>query len=121
MTVSAFLLLFLGVISLCLIVLTAASLSILKDLRRLLRQLQSNLPALSRTLKEFHQTLGVARQILTHTQKASRQVEEALRKTCEAAVDAIEPFATVGERVRSFLSQRFGNGARGRPRRLTAK
>lgn len=120
MTVSGFvlLLLLLGVISLCLVVLTAAFLVALKDLRRTLQQLQSGLPACTRAFQELHSTLGALRHLLNCTQRAGQHAEEIFHKTCDAAVDAIEPFVAFGERVRSILAQRFGNGARAKPRRV---
>ena len=121
MAVEFFALLFLSIISLCLITLTAASLTLFTDLRRVLRQLESGLPVCTRAFKELHQTLEVARQLITRTHKAGQQMEDVVHKTCDAAMDAIEPFVVFGEKVRTFLAQRFGNGARAKPRRVIGK
>ena len=103
MAESALAMIFLGVISLCVVILTAVALRTARDVRH--------------TLHELHHTLGTLRQLLTRANHMTRNVEGIVQQACRITRDVMEPVALLTERAQAFFGERFGNGARSGPRR----
>ena len=103
MTESTLAMVFLGIISLCVVILTAVALRTARDVRH--------------TLHELHQTLGELRHVLARANRMTRSIEEVVQQAYRITRDVMEPVVWLTERAHAFFSERFGNGARSEPRR----
>ena len=111
--------LFLGVMSVCLVTLTLLVLIVSRQLRRVLLRIQTALlPACEETLEEARRTFAETRQLISHTNKTTHHVEEVVHKTCEGASAILDNLFLLKERAQAFLKERFGNGSRPKSRRV---
>ena len=107
-------LIFLGVITVCLIAITVMLLLTMRDLRRTLERLDALLPT-------GHQVLRQARVILSHANRAVHGLEAVIQHACETATDAMAEVDRWRQKARSLFIDHVGNGARLEPRRQYRK
>jgi hypothetical protein len=101
----------------CLIVLTAAVLVTLSELRAFTRKFFSLLPQMERMMTDSSESLHRLRQILSRVNETSRCVEAVVRQACSTTADALDRLASMKAKAESFLMGHIGNGTRADPRR----
>ena len=106
----------LGVISTCLVTLTAVLSLTARDLRRTLHRINAILPDASRTFHETARAVTQVRQLLTRANVAVRGVEAVVHRACDAASETLEQVALAGQRARLAFTKWVGNGAGAEPR-----
>ena len=107
----------LGLISICMVVLTAVLSMTARDMRRTLRRVNTMLPRCDEAIRDLHHAMGQVHQVLKQATQITRHVETVVSKACTAALDVIDPVLTWKGRAETFFAERFGNGARSGPRR----
>lgn len=107
MTDASLMVLLLGVISVCLMVMTVTLVVTARDVRR--------------TLRRMHVTLTEAHQVLARTRRITRHVDAVVQKGCAVALQVLDPVLALKDRAQAFLEAHVGNhagnGARSEPRR----
>jgi len=102
----------LGVISVCLIAITAMLALITQELRVSLRRLNAMLPQADRVFREAHRALHLIRQVLTTPNQAAHRVETVIHQACDAASEVLERFNGFRAHAGRLFTSRFGNGTR---------
>lgn len=106
----------LGVIGLCLIIVTGAIVSTAHELRETLRYLNALLPEARRAFHDAHRSLQQVQGFLTRANRATRHLERVIQQLCGAASDTVDRWTHLTDTAKGWWSQRFGNGARAEPR-----
>ena len=114
---SLLIVLFLGVISICLLTMTLLFLIASRNLHQLTLKIHTLLPACEEAFKEARRTLVETRELVSRTSKTTHHVEEVIHRTCDGASELLDQFALLKERAATFFKERFGNGSRPKPRR----
>ena len=119
MTDSSLLLCLLGLISGCLLVLTLVSLHLATTLSRTLHYLNRLLPDANETVRDVGRVARRAEGVVTRLESATHALEGVVRRGCGMATEALDGMASLTQRARKALSERFGmeNGSREEPRR----
>ena len=119
MAESALVILFLGVIAMCLVVMAATMLLTARDVRRTIRRVHDLLPSCERALREAHLTLAHTRRLLSRADTISTAVEGMTERAATAASTLMRAWAQVRSRAQHWLEQSFGkrNGTRAESRR----
>ena len=112
MTDNPVVVLLLGAATACAVAVTAVLLMVAGDLRRALRQFHCFLSHCDQTRLEAERALGVARQLLTRTDRAAGQIEGVVEKTCGAAEALLGQISLLKGKVLSLWSGHAGNGER---------
>ena len=107
---------FLGVICLCLISLTAVLLVTARELRLTLRRINAMLPDAGTTLHEAGRALIQLRRLVSRANVAAREVETVVHRACEMASETLEQFDLARERARAAFTKWVRNGAGVEPR-----
>ncbi len=94
---------FLGLIALCLLIMTIVLVSMVRDVRGTLKRANALLRSWDRTV--------------VRSQRVMHRVEAIVLRACDAASDVLESATSWGHRARSYFVKQFGNGARSEPRR----
>ena len=108
---------FLGCIAGSLVIMAAALVVMMSELRRTLHRVTEVLPNVERALREATRSVHHVRRLLARADGTSQHVESVVRQACDAAAGIVQGFARFKERTNAFLHQRFGNGAGTGPRR----
>ena len=103
MTNLSCLVLLLGVISLCLIVMTITVVRLTCDVRRTLRRVNLMLPEARRSLQHM-------RRLLARTNRATQQVEAVIHAACDTASGALAQVGLWKDRAQAAVSRYIGNG-----------
>lgn len=106
MTNLSCLVLLLGVISLCLIVMTVTVVRLTCDVRTTLRRVNLILPEARRSLQHV-------RRLLTRTNRATQHVEAVIHAACDTASGALTQMGRWKDRARVVVSRYIGNGGHG--------
>ena len=116
---SPLLVLFLTLMSLCLVAITGMLFVTARDVRRTLSRINKMLPMCDHVLQDVSGALGETKRFLGRANTIAHQVEAVVQKTCQVALDVIEPIIVWRGRAEQFLAERFGvgNGAGLGPRR----
>ena len=96
-------LLFLGIATACLVIMTLTILVTAGELRR--------------TLQDARRMFRIGRRLLARADVASGRVEAVLHQACDAATDVLVAIGRVKARAQTLWTKRFGNGAGAEPRR----
>ncbi len=112
MAESPLLVLLLALIGVCTVIMTVTVLTTVSDLRRMIRQINAILPRCDQAVQEAQHCLGQARLLLRRANKTAQQVEQVFQRTCHAAAKALDQWVLFQGKARSFLTGRWGNGAR---------
>ena len=94
---------FLGILSVCAIVLTVTMLLTTAELRC--------------TLRQMRRSLGQLQRLLTRAGRTATRVDAVVHQACEAASGVLERFARLKERVTEVFHGHAGNGSGAGPRR----
>lgn len=109
---SAVITVWLAVIGVCCMVLTAAALVLAVECHRTLRRVNALLPRCTRAVQE-------ARLLLRRAHRTAGRLELIMNEVCETTTEAVNQVSLWGGRIRTYLTHRFGhvgNGARSGPR-----
>ena len=106
----------LGLIGVCLVVMTVTGLALALDLRRTLRGVDRMVSRLDRAAKETRHVLTGARRIVARTDRTAQHVERVIQRACATAEDTMERLRGFKEHAGTFVSRWFGNGAGSEPR-----
>ena len=106
----------LGLIGVCLVVLTVTGLTLALDLRRTLRGVDQMVSRLDRAAKETRQVLTGARRIVARADRTAQHVERVVQRACATAEETTERVMGLKAQAETFVSKWFGNGARSEPR-----
>ena len=110
-------LLFLGILTACLLVITLTIFVTAGELRRTLRRLNVMLPDAARAMHDARRMLRRGRRLLARADAASGYVEAVIRQACDAATDVLNAIGRFKTRTEMLWTKRFGNGAGAEPRR----
>ena len=110
-------LLFLGIATACLLVLTLTVLVTAGELRRTLQRLNVMLPETAQAVHDARRLLRQGRHLLARADAVSGYVEAVIRQACDAATDALGAVGRFKARTQALWTKRFGNGAGAEPRR----
>lgn len=99
----------LGLISACLLILTATALLLIQDVRRTLCQV--NL-----LVKRSGQVVTGARRIIAHTDVAARRINQVVSQVCTLTEGALGGLHELKKRAGSIATKWFSNGAGAEPR-----
>ena len=69
---------------------------------------------LRRTSQKASHNLELTRQLLTRANRSMQEVEGVLHKACGVVSQTVEQFLFLKGKAKTFLTQRFGNGAKGK-------
>jgi uncharacterized protein YoxC len=109
--------LFLGLIAVSLIVLTASVVTTAAEARVTLRKLGALLPQADHTLEEANRTLHEARAFLTTVNRAATNVEATVHEAHDVVTGTVNQLARWRTQFTHLFTQHAGNGARVDPRR----
>jgi hypothetical protein len=117
MNSSALIPLWLGLSTLCLLILTGTVVLTAWELRRTLRQLRAVLPDAETALHEVARSLRHVRRLAVRADVVSQDVETVVHRLCGVAGDALMRVQQFADRVRANWSKQGHNGAGAEPRR----
>ncbi len=117
MAESSLLLLLLGVMAGCAIVITAALLMTVRDLRQVLRTLTALLPRADAALQESHRAARELRLLVGRANRMTHGVETVMQSVCEGALTALQQVRHLKEQARMLFRGSGHNGARSGSRR----
>ena len=117
MTESTLAVIFLGCISVCMLILTIVLTRTALHVRRVMRQLNAILPRLQRAIRTVDRIAQQAQQAADGGARLAHRVASVIERACEAASDALEPLHSFGTRVQAWLTKSRGVQARSGPRR----
>ena len=109
--------LFLGLVTVCLIAMTLATLVIAGELRRTLRRLNAMLPEMARATHDARRMFQRGRRLLARADAATGHLEAVVHQACDAAADALGALGRFRARAGTLWAKRFSNGAGAEPRR----
>lgn len=109
--------LFLGLIAVSLIVLTASVVTTAAEARATFRKLVALLPRADRALEETTRTLHQARALLTTVNRAATDVETTVHEARDVVANTVHQFERWRTQFKHLFTQHAGNGARVDPRR----
>ncbi len=112
-----FILLCLGLVSLCMVAMTVTLMLTAHDIRRTMRRLHAMAPAADQALREAQRVLTHARRLLARAGGATRHVESVVQQACETATETLERFNVLKLNTARFLGKWVGNGTGAEPRR----
>ena len=94
--------LFLGVVGVCVAILTVTIVKTAAELRR--------------TLRDTRASLRRARRLVVKADRAATAVEAVVQQVCEVAIEAIDRFSRLRRRAQALWAGHVGNGAGVGPR-----
>ena len=109
--------LFLGVIAVCLVAMTAALCVTAWELRTTLRRTNAMLRHAEAAWREARQALRYGRRVLVRVGGVAAYAEAAAARLHDATSGALERMTTFGRHVRTLFGVQVGNGAGADPRR----
>ncbi|GEM_PF-6478312 len=119
MTASAWMLLFLSVIGVCMVLITVTVMSTARDVRRTLRRLYEILPSFERAAREVSSTFARTRGLITKAHALSAVMEGVTERASTVLHTAMQAWHHMKRRTQQWVEHSFGkqNGTRGDPRR----
>ena len=117
MSESAFLVVGVGLSLACLLVLTVSFIWAMRDFRQFFRHAKTILPEFEETLRQTHQTLNHAHQLLIRSVTVVCHLENTSRHIQDAVSDFLQPLAVWTTRAKTWFEGHGKNGTRGEPRR----
>lgn len=108
---------FLGIVSLCLIILTILWFSAMRDLRRLVREIQRLLPQWEDTLRAAQGTFDRFQEVLYRTHTVATHWETVSRYVRDTFSGWLEPIQGLVKRTKAWVKGHGTNGRREGPHR----